>query len=112
MKKKIVYWAPWFVPQEIHHWNMLFIEPQKLLNKVIDDIKNIDDDRLKGMIRCPAFSNVGKNTFYVENPMATEFNIVDGEIQYVGENFYYSTLSKGQNIFKYGLSYIFFLKMI
>ena len=108
MKKKIVYWAPWFVPQEIHHWNMLFIEPQKLLNKVIDDIKNIDDDRLKGMIRCPAFSNVGKNTFYVENPMATEFNIVDGEIQYVGENFYYSTLSKGQNTFKYGLSYIFF----
>ena len=41
MKKKIVYWAPWFVPQEIHHWNMLFIEPQKLLNKVIDDIKNM-----------------------------------------------------------------------
>ena len=108
MKKKIVYWAPWFVPQEIHHWNMLFIEPQKLLNKVVDDIKNIDDDRLKGMIRCPAFSNVGKNTFYVENPMATEFNIVDGEIQYVGENFYHCTLSKGQNTFKYGLSYIFF----
>lgn len=108
MKKKIVYWAPWFVPQEIHHWNILFIEPQKLLNKVIDDIKNIDDDRLKGMIRCPAFSNVGKNTFYVENPMATEFNIVDGEIQYVGENFYHCTLAKNKSTFTYGLSYIFF----
>tara|TARA_R110000772_G_scaffold238342_1_gene350343 strand:- start:343 stop:1053 length:711 start_codon:yes stop_codon:yes gene_type:complete len=107
-KRKIVYWAPYFVPQEINHWNMLFIEPQKLLNKVIDDIKNTDDDRLKDMIRCPAFSNLGKNTFYVENPMTTEFDIIDGEIKYKGDNFYYCSILKGKNIFKYGLSYIFF----
>ena len=41
-KRKIVYWAPWFVPQELHHWNMLFIEPQKLLNKTIKDVSTFD----------------------------------------------------------------------
>jgi hypothetical protein len=108
MKKKIVYWAPWFVSQENHHWNILFIEPQKLLNKVVDEIKSIDDDRLKGMIKCPAFSNLSKNTFYVENPITTEFNINDGKIKYTGENFYHCSLSQGKNTFMYGLSYIFF----
>ena len=108
MKRKIVYWAPWFVPQEMHHWNMLFIEPQKLLNKVIKEVSNTSDDRLKGMIRCPAFSSLGKNTFYVENPMTTEFDIINGEIKYRGDNFYHCTISKGKNTFKYGLSYIFF----
>ena len=108
MKRKIVYWAPWFVPQEEHHWNMLFIEPQKLLTKVVKDVSTTSDLRLKAMVRCPAFSSIGKNTFYVENPMTTEFDIVNGEIEYKGDNFYYCTLSKGKSTFKYGLSYIFF----
>ena len=30
MKRKIVYWAPWFPPDEIHHWNILFSEPKKI----------------------------------------------------------------------------------
>jgi len=118
-KRKTVYWAPWFVPQESHHWNMLFIEPQKLFNKIIKEVSTTSDDRLKAMIRCPAFSNLGKNTFYVENPITTEFNIIDGEIKYNGDNFYHCTLSNSfnhmygssyseTNTFKYGLSYIFF----
>ena len=80
MKRKIVYWAPWFVPSEIHHWNILFTEPKKLLNTVIKEVSTRDDPRLKGMIRCPAFSNIGKNTYYVENPIKTEFNLIPQEI--------------------------------
>ena len=32
------------------------------------------------MIRCPAFSNIGKNTYYVENPIKTEFNLIPQEM--------------------------------
>ena len=108
MSKKIVYWAPWFAPVGVHHWNMLFIEPKKLLNKVIEETKNINDSRLKDMLRCPAFSNLSKNTFYIENPIETEFNIVDGELKYSGDNFYHCKISSGKNTITYGLPYIFF----
>ena len=34
MKRKVVYWAPWFEPQEVHHWNILFLEPQKIIEMI------------------------------------------------------------------------------
>ena len=118
MKIKIVYWAPWFPPDEIHHWNILFSEPKKLLNTVLKEVSTRNDNRLKGMIRCPAFSNIGKNTYYVENPIKTEFNLIPQEmnekirrpfkIEYISENFYNCNFSNGGNTISYGLPYIFF----
>jgi len=108
MSKKIVYWSPFFYPQELHHWNILFIEPKRLLNKVVEDHQNTTDNRLKALLRCPAFSNYSKNTFYIENPIETEFDIIDGELNYTSENYYHSKVSAGQKTMSYGLSYLFF----
>ena len=108
MKKKIVYWAPWFPPHEMHHWNILFLEPKKLLNKSVEETKHLNDERLEGMLRCPAFSNLSKNTFYIENPLSTEFNIMNNKINFTGEHSYTCRLSKNGNTFTYGLAYIFF----
>ena len=66
MKKKTVYWAPWYVKQDMYNWNILFLEPKRLLNKVIEETKNLTCERAKGMLKCPAFGNLSKNTFYVE----------------------------------------------
>ena len=46
MKRKIVYWAPWFPPDEIHHWNILFSEPKKLLNTVLKEVSTRNDNRI------------------------------------------------------------------
>ena len=90
MSTKIVYWAPMLQPQKDDNWNLLFIEPERLLNKFINDTSNLEDDRIKKMKRCPAFTNLSRNTFYVQNPIETEFNI-----------------DNGVNI-ELGLSYLFF----
>jgi len=104
---KTVYWAPWFPKDDVHHWNILFDDPKKLLTKVIKDVSEFKNERLDAMIRCPAFSTLGKNTYYIENPIASEFKIVDGKIEPVGEN-HYVTFLTNMNILMYGLSYIFF----
>ena len=78
------------------------------LTKIFRAAKSPFDQRIVGFSHLRPFSSIGKNTFFVENPMTTEFDIVNGEIEYKGDNFYYCTLSKGKSTFKYGLSYIFF----
>ena len=108
-KRKIVYWAPWLLKQDEHHWNILYIEPQKLLSKVVKEVSALDDIRLKNMIRCPAFNNIAKNTFYIENPIRTEFEVIDGNIKYIGEHSYNCNPNENlKNTFRYGGSYIFF----
>lgn len=103
---KIVYWSPCLEPQEgDYHWNMLFIEPQKLLNKFAIDTTDSEDDRIKNLKRCPSFVNLTRNTFYIENCMTNEFNIVDGQLnQKEGTLF----VNGGKDTMTYGLSYLFF----
>tara|TARA_B100000902_G_scaffold275159_1_gene260960 strand:- start:332 stop:1057 length:726 start_codon:yes stop_codon:yes gene_type:complete len=113
MKKKTVYWAPWYILQDMYNWNILFLEPKRLLNNVIDETKDLKCERVKNMWKCPAFNNLGKNTFYVENPLATEFDVVDNpekgkELVHRGQHKYLCQLSKNGNTFIYGLNYIFF----
>ena len=104
---KIVYWSPWFSKDENHHWNILFDEPKKLLTKVAKDVSELKNERLDAMIKCPAFNTVAKNTFYIENPIASEFNIVDGNVTPVGDN-HYVTVMNSKDTLVYGLSYMFF----
>lgn len=113
MKKKTVYWAPWYILQDMYNWNILFLEPKRLLNNIVEETKDLKCERVKSMWRCPAFNNLGKNTFYVENPLTTEFDIVDNtekgkELVYTGLHKYLCQLSKNGNTFTYGLNYIFF----
>lgn len=105
---KTVYWAPWYAPQEHHHWNILFDDPKKLLTKVIDDVAGLNDPRFDHMIKCPSFSNLAKNTFYVENPVRSEFKIENGKLIPIGDSHCVSNLSQDANSIQYGLSYIFF----
>jgi hypothetical protein len=107
---KIIYWSPWFIPQKDKNWNILFEEPKRLFTSIADEFKEKykNDDRLISSLRCPAFSNLTKNIFFSENPMSTEFYVENGELKYVGENFYICSISKNKNTFTYGLPFIFF----
>ena len=113
MKKKTVYWAPWYILQDMYNWNILFLEPKRLLNKVIEETKDLKCERVKGMLKCPAFGYLSRNTFYVENPLTTEFDVVNTpekgkQIVYTGKHKYVCQLSNQGNTFTYGLNYIFF----
>jgi len=104
---KTVYWSPVLSPLVgDNHWNILFIEPQRLLNKVIKDKLITEDERLKNLNRCPAFVDVSKNTFFVENSLTTEFTVVDQEIKYQEGSMASRVL--GPKSIIYGLPYIFF----
>lgn len=105
---KTVYWAPWFAPQDHHHWNILFDDPKRLFTKVLDDTSRLGDPRIDHMVKCPSFNNLSKNVFYVENPIKSEFRIENGELIPVGESSCVSNLSQNANSLQYGLSYIFF----
>ena len=105
---KTVYWAPWFAPQDHHHWNILFDDPKRLFTKVLDDTSRLGDPRIDHMVKCPSFNNLSKNVFYVENPIKSEFRIENGELIPVGESSCVSNLSEHANSLQYGLSYIFF----
>ena len=73
MSTKTVYWAPWIVQEDdIHNWNMMYMEPEKLLNSVVKHIPTLQGERMNASLRWPAFTNLAKNTFYVRNPIETE----------------------------------------
>jgi len=106
-KTKTVYWSPRLSQvQGENHWNLLFIEPQRLLNKFVEDTTDSKDDRIKNLKRCPSFVNLGKNTFYIENPMTNEFSVKDGQIDYKEGSMFIHY--EGGDTIAYGLSYLFF----
>ena len=85
-KKTIVYWAPvWDLLEDPIDWNMLYPEPECLLSVMLrDKVQRVGDDTDKmrpnvsanhNMFRCPAVSNVTKNTFLLKNPVETHIQI-------------------------------------
>jgi len=108
---KTVYWSPWYIPQDNEDWNLLFEEPENLFKHKATSYKNkySNDKRLMDSLRCPAISDFAKNTFFSRNPMTTEMNIVDGNIEYIGQHYYNSRLNNNLgNSMTYGLPFIFF----
>ena len=108
---KTVYWSPWYIPQDNEDWNLLFEEPENLLKETADNYKKnySNDKRLIDSLRCPAISNVTLNTFFSRNPLRTELNIVNGNIEYKGIHHYNSSLNNELgNTLTYGLPFIFF----
>ena len=107
MSTKTVYWAPVIGHEDdTHHCNIMFLEPNKLLNKISNDVSNRNGVRIKNLTRCPAFSNLAKNIYYVENPISTEFEIQNKKIKFLSENSNVITYIDDTMI--YGNSYIFF----
>ena len=104
---KTVYWSPMLTPLVgDNHWNILFIEPQRLLNKVIKDKSISEDERLRELNKCPAFVNLSKNIFFVENSLTTEFDVINNEIKYKEGSMTSEVL--GPKSIVYGLPYVFF----
>lgn len=107
---KTVYWSPWFFPSKNdYHWNILFEEPERLLDSILKEFKEKykDDDRNIKSLKCPAISNVSKNTFFIKNPLATELKVLNNKIEYLSEHYLNSTL-EGKNNILYGMPFIFF----
>lgn len=104
-KIKTVYWSPMLHTKEDNNWNILFIEPERLLSKFVKDTADLPYDRIQGMKRCPAFTNLTRNTFYVQNPVETEFKIESNEVKFEAQGLFHDF--DGLNI-SYGLSYLFF----
>lgn len=111
MSTKTVYWAPWVVQEDnVQNWNMMFIEPEKLINKVIKYLPNLNGERMKASLRCPAFTNLARNTYYVKNPIETELTIENGQINIISKNANVTQFGKegSTDTIIYGNYYIFF----
>lgn len=104
---KTVYWAPGLSTMEgQQHWNLLFIDPQRLLNKFVEDTRNSYCDRVRNVKRCPSFVNLAKNTFFIENPITNDFTIANGQINYKEGSMFVD--GQGRDTMVYGMSYLFF----
>lgn len=107
MSTKTVYWSPAIEHEDdIHNCNIMFLEPDKLLNKINNDISDRNGERIKLLPKCPAFTNLAKNTYYVENPISTEFKIENKQINFISENS--NMITYGDDTIVYGNNYIFF----
>lgn len=102
---KTVYWSPMLHARDENNWSILFIEPQSVFNKFIDDNKNTPESRTTGVKKCPAFTNLTKNTFYIENPMETDLEFENGKVTFKKQGLFYEL--NGNNL-AYSLSYAFF----
>ena len=111
MSTKTVYWAPWIVQEDdIHNWNMMYMEPEKLLNSVVKHIPTLQGERMKASLRCPAFTYLSKNTFYVRNPIETELTTDNGQINYISKNWNATSFGKegSADTIIFGNYFIFF----
>ncbi len=87
--KTIVYWAPvWDLIEDPIDWNMLYSEPENLFSVMLDDrtqrvpgvkydfsAKRPNIASNHNMFRCPAISNITKNTFLLRNPLETHLRL-------------------------------------
>jgi|TARA_R110000796_G_scaffold51396_1_gene121217 hypothetical protein len=142
--KTIVYWAPiWDLMEDVVDWNMLYSEPENLFSVMLDDrtqrapgveynlpLNKPKTEHNHSMFRCPAISNITKNTFLLRNTIETHLKIDppdynkktppgitpeldDTRIKYHSKNYtncnliHQSNLS-GSELFVYALRWIFF----
>jgi hypothetical protein len=106
-----VYWAPWFINRDNLDWNMLYYNPENMLERLNKQKNNQKIDST--FFQCPSVNSLFKNTFILKNSLESSFSIVDNTVislskTKIGGEIIRNGSLKNNILFNYNLNWIFF----
>jgi hypothetical protein len=106
-----IYWAPCFSNKENMDWNILYYNPENIMDRLNKEKNMLKED--SSIFQCPSVTSLLKNTFALKNSLESSFSIVDNEVMSlsktkVGGEIIREGSLKNQILFNYNLKWIFF----